>query len=268
MKRDLILLSIILGTIFSLVSCTKVVNINLNASSPRLIIEGSVSDQPASCSVKLSKSVNFDEPNTFPEVTGASVFISDDKGNHATLIESKPGSYSAPAFPGVPGRTYTLSVTSEGKTYTAVSTMPNAVAIDSISQDSFTMGFGRGTKVKYVRIQYHDPKGIENNYRFVEKINGSFSNSIYADNDLLRDGNVVTQEIIHTDPSLQTGDSIVIFLFTIDKPVFNYFEQLRHITQGFGGQTATPANPVTNLTNGALGYFSANAIRSKSIVIK
>jgi hypothetical protein len=268
MKRDLILLSVISGLIFSAISCTKIVNINLNASAPRLIVEGSISDQPASCSVKLSKSVNYNEPNTFPAVTGASVLISDDNGNNATLIENRPGSYSAPAFNGVPGMTYTLTVTSEGKTYTAVSRMPDPVAIDTISQDSLTMGFGRGTKVKFIRIQYHDPKGIENNYRFVEKINSTLSNSIYVDNDILRDGNIITQEIVHTDPSLLKGDSVVIFLYTIDKPVFNYFEQLRQITQGFGGQTATPANPVSNLTNGALGYFSANALRSKSIVIK
>jgi hypothetical protein len=267
MKRDLILLTIILGMIFSAISCTKVVNINLNSSAPRLIIEASISDQPASCLVKLSKSVNYDEPNTFPEVSGASVIISDDKGNNATLIENRPGSYSAPSFIGVPGRIYSLTVTSEGKTYSAASTMPAPIAIDTISQDSYTMGFGRGTKVIFVRIQFHDPKGIENNYRFVEEINSRLSNSIYVDNDQLRDGNIVTQEIVHTDPSLQPGDTVVIFLHTIDKPVYNYFDQLRQITDGYG-QTASPANPVSNLNNGALGYFSANAIRSKSIIIK
>ena len=254
--------------IFSAVSCTKVVNINLNSSAPRLIIEGSISDQPASCSVMLSKSINFDEPNTFPLVRGASVLVSDDIGNKVTLFENNSGSYSAPAFKGVPGRTYTLTVGTEGKTYTAVSTMPDPVVIDTIMQDSFTMGFGRGTKVKFVRIQYDDPKGIENNYRFVEEINGKFSSIIYADNDILRDGNKVTQDIIHIDPSLQTGDTVIIYLYTIDKPVFNYFEQLQQITQGYGGQAASPANPVSNITNGALGYFSANAIRSKSIIIK
>jgi hypothetical protein len=268
MKRKIILLPFNLILIFYAISCTKVVNINLNSSAPRLIIEGGISDQPASCIVKLSKSVNFDEPNTFPHVSGASVIISDDLGNKATLFENKPGSYFNVTLEGIPGRTYTLTVASEGKTYTAVSTMPDPVAIDTISQDSFTMGFGSGTKVKFVRIQYSDPKGIENYYRFVEENNGKLSNSIYTDNDILRDGNIVNQEIVHIDPSLQTGDRVVIYLYTIDKQVFNYFEQLRQITEGYGGQTATPANPVSNLTNGALGYFSANAIRSKSIVIK
>jgi hypothetical protein len=268
MKRYIILLPIVLSTLFSNISCTKVVKINLNASDPKLIIEGSISDQPFSCSVKLSKSVNFDEPNSFPAVTGSQVTLSDDLGNNSVLFENKPGLYTDPTIMGFAGRTYTLTVVSEGKTYKAVSTMPDPVAIDSISQDSFTMRFGKAAIVKFVKIQYQDPKGKDNNYRFVERINGRISNSIYADNDILRDGNLITQQIVHTDPSLQTGDSIVIYLYSIDKAVFNYFEQLRQITDSFGGQTATPANPISNFNNGALGYFSAEAIRSKSIIIK
>jgi hypothetical protein len=268
MRRFTILMLICLYLLFSGTSCTKVVKINLNASAPKLIIEGNISDQTISCLVKLTKSVNFDELNSFPKVSGATVSISDNIGNNYVLIETSPGLYIAPGVNGIPGRTYTLSVTVEGTTYTAVSYMPAPVSIDTISQESFMMGFGSPTKIKYVRLQFHDEKNVENYYRFVEEINGRLLTSIHADNDILRDGNIITQEIIHRDSTLHTGDNVKIYLYAIDRPVFSYLEQLRQATSGYGGQTASPANPVSNFTNGALGFFSANAVRSKSIRIK
>jgi hypothetical protein len=268
MKRAVLNTTVILLILFSTLSCTKVVNINLNNSAPKIIIEGSISDQPSSCSVKLSMTVNYDEPNVFPAVTGSLVTISDNLGNTAKLNETSRGFYSAPSFKGVPGRTYTLSVVANGKTYTAVSKMPDPIMIDTIYQDSFNRGnYGGGGILKFVVIQYKDPRGIDNYYRFVEKINKTETNAIYLDNDMLRDGNIIAQNIIRSDPSLKTGDSVRIFLMTIDKNVFNYFAQLNQITNNYG-PTATPANPISNFSNGALGYFSAYSVRSMSIVIK
>ena len=255
--------------ILPFLSCTKVVNINLNSSSPRLIIESSVSDQFNSCRVRLSLSVNYNEPNVFPPVTGATVILTDDLGNTISLNETTGGIYVSPAFKGEPGRTYTLTVTASGKTYIATSRMPAAVPIDTIYQDKLIRGaFRGGETIKFVVVRYLDPYGNGNYYRFVEKINMETQNSIYLDDDLLRDGSMITQNIVRADTSLKIGDSVRIYLQTIDKNVYNYFAQLRDVTSSFGGQTATPANPVSNFTGGALGYFSAYAVRSKSIVIK
>jgi hypothetical protein len=250
-------------------SCQKVVNIDLNEASPGIIIEGSISDQTYSCSVRLSTTVNYDEPNTFPAVSGAVVTINDDIGNIATLVETVSGKYTAASFAGVPGRTYTLKVQSGGKVYSAISKMPKPVLIDSIYQGYFMLGsFSGGGMIKYVVVRYLDPAGIDNYYRFIEKINISEMNSIFLDNDLIRDGEEITQTIVRTEPSVQTGDSVRIFLQTIDKNVFNYLSQLRDITGGFSGPNAAPGNPVSNFDNGALGYFSAFAVRSRSIRIQ
>jgi hypothetical protein len=260
--------TVIMLILFSTLSCTKVVNINLNSSTPKIIIEGSISDQISSCSVKLSMTVNYDEPNVFPAVTGSLVTISDNSGNIVKLNETIHGFYSAPLFRGVPGRTYTISVTASGKTYTAVSKMPPPVMIDTIYQDSFNRGnYGGGGILKFVVVKYKDPEGLENYYRFIEKINKTETSTIYLDDDMLRDGNVITQHIIRTEPSPETGDSVRIYLLTIDKDVYNYFAQLNQIINSFG-PTASPANPISNFSNGALGYFSAFSVRSMSIVIK
>jgi hypothetical protein len=269
MNRYLILCPIALLAVLSILSCTEVVDINLNSAAPKIIIEASISDQPFDCFVKLSKTVNFNEPNIFPKVTGSTIIISDDSGNTASFTETLPGFYTAPSFPGVTGRKYTLSVTSEGKSYSAASYMNNPIEIDSIWQDKYVLGnFAGGGTIKYVKIKYKDPEGEDNFYRIIQKINSTVYSDIIVDNDQLRDGNNITQEIFSIDPELKTGDTVSIYLQTIDKNVFNYFFQLSQVSgQSFGGQIASPANPITNIDNGALGYFSAYAVRSKMIII-
>jgi hypothetical protein len=38
-----------------------------------------------------------------------------------------------------------------------------------------------------------------------------------------------------------------------------------NVAAGNNFQTATPANPITNLSNGALGYFSAHTVQTVNI---
>lgn len=270
MKRTFLDSSALLVIAFALSSCTKVIDINLNAAAPKLVIEGNISDQPSSCIVKLSTTVNFDESNTFPPVTGAVITLSDNSGNAATLSETSPGIYTTSSMQAVIGRAYTLSVTTGGNTYTAISTVPNAVNIDTLTQDSISTGFGSSAKeTKYVNVLFNDPAGINNYYRFVEIINGAVSDAIFIDDDRLRDGFTITDGLFQRDSTLHTGDGVTVLLQSIDKGVFNYFTTFLQLTGGGrGGQTATPANPVSNINGGALGYFSAYSVRSKSIVIQ
>jgi hypothetical protein len=51
----------------------------------------------------------------------------------------------------------------------------------------------------------------------------------------------------------------------IDEAVYKYWYSL-HFNGGDGGNIATPANPVTNISGGALGYFSAQTVDRKTVI--
>jgi hypothetical protein len=52
----------------------------------------------------------------------------------------------------------------------------------------------------------------------------------------------------------------------VDRNIYNYFFTLANVTSNNSGfENATPANPVTNLTGGALGYFSAHSTQQTRI---
>ena len=107
---------VFIGIVTVLASCQKVINIDLNSVSPTIVIVGNLNDQPGPYTVTLNQTVNFSQPNTFPTVDGAFVTIADNAGTIDTLFETTTlGTYHTKKIMGVPGRTYTLSVTSNGK---------------------------------------------------------------------------------------------------------------------------------------------------------
>ncbi|MGZ4054884.1 MAG: DUF4249 domain-containing protein [Bacteroidia bacterium] len=270
--------SIALFVVVAISSCKKIINVDLNSAAPQLVVEGSVTDQPGPYLIKLSKSVNFSDDNVFPAFTGAAVTVSDNAGNSETLTETSPGNYTSASLVGTPGRAYTVSITAAGKSYSGISTMPFPVSIDTLIVDTTSHsgfgggpggggGGGGGTSIK-VDVLFNDPVGVANYYRLVEVVNGAEQNKIVITSDNLRDGTLIDRTLSFGDDILHHGDSVTVFLQSIDKNVYEYFRTLNQIVSGGGGlQASTPDNPTTNLNNKALGYFSAYAVRSKKIVI-
>lgn len=249
-------------SMFSLPACQKVIDIDLNSASPQIVIEAAISDGSESAAVRVSRTVNFDEPNVFPPVVGALVTLSDNAGNTEALTETLPGYYSASTMAGIPGRIYTLTVNIGSEKYVARSTMPPVVEIDSLEVEKDPI---HGEKI--ISVHFKDPIGISNYYRFVEILNGLQQEFIFLIDDRLRDGTTVTSTLLAQDNKLKSGDSVSVRLESIDEGTFEYFRTAAQISSQGRGQTASPANPRTNLSNGALGYFSAYSARSRAIVI-
>lgn len=267
------ILSIAIISVSLFTSCTEVIELDLNTSLTQTVIEGNIRTNGDSTLVKITQSVNFDESNNFPLVENAIVTVSDDAGNSETLIEKSPGNYSSSVFLGVSGRTYILNVDSEGKNFTSQSTIPTQVNFDSLIVEEVTgggggPGGGGGSGTSYrVTIQYTDPASEINYYRFVEYHNGEPQSNAFVFDDRLNNGNFVSTELVSFNRKLNSGDTLTLEMQCIDKPVYDYFHSFGNL---FGGpqNSATPANPYTNIVGSKLGYFSAHTTQSKSFIIQ
>ena len=122
----------LVATLFFLTSCEKEINLDLEDKSGNIVIEGNVTNQTGPYYVKVTKSVAFTEENKYPEVANAIVVISDNTGQADTLQYVADGLYRTTHLVSTPGNTYDLNVTAEGKNYTAESTMPQPVTLDSL----------------------------------------------------------------------------------------------------------------------------------------
>jgi hypothetical protein len=70
------------------------------------------------------------------------------------------------------------------------------------------------------------------------------------------------------DNSIKIGDLVQIDMQCIDSAIYKYWYSLNRSATGGGQNSATPANPVTNMTGGALGYFSAHTLESRTLVVQ
>jgi hypothetical protein len=247
-------------------SCQKVVTLKLNNAPPQLIIEGNLTDGADPDTVKVLRSVNFYADNSFPTVSGAVVTISDNTGAKDNLTEVLPGNYITHTLRGVPGNTYTLSVTLNDTTYTASSTMPQPVPIDSVTFSNSSQ-INKSEIVPVVNFQ--DPPGIANYYRAEEHINGAlYAKRYFVFSDRLSDGRYLRLDLTPDSTNMQSGDILRVDVYSVDQNDYNYFFELNKnaSTGGFDTNTS-PANPTTNLSNGAYGYFSAHTVLSKTVTV-
>lgn len=247
-------------------SCQEVVDIDLNTTDPQIVVEGIVTDAPGPYTVRITKTVNFDELNEYPAVSGAFVTLSDGSLTD-TLTEATPGRYqTVRLLQGIPGRTYQLRiVTADGQTFAATSTMPAQVLFDSLEQSSISAP-GQGPTTVVVPV-YRDPVGTGNYYRFVQWKNDTLLTDINVRDDRNNDGLRVTQPIFSLSTELEPGDVLRLEFQTIDRPTYKYFIALG----GSGGgpnNESVPGNPDNNFGGACLGYFSAHTVQQRVLVVE
>lgn len=250
-----------------LAACQKVIDVKLDNSDVRYIVTGKVTDQHGGCQVIITQSKAFSDNNQFPGVGGANVTIEHD-GIATGLAPSSAGVYSNDTLTGQPGHAYRLMIHLDGMTWTASSTMPAPVGLDSLYTRTSVLGDGL-----YITVVYKDPPNVNNYYHFIQYINGRKEPSIFVSDDEFSDGLTVKSQLNYNndteDPArdITKGDSVSIEMICTDAAVYQFWYSLSNGATG-NNNTASPANPVSNITGGAMGYFSAQTIRQRSLIAR
>jgi hypothetical protein len=251
-------------------SCRKVIDVDIEGVEPKYVVEAVITDRPGDSRVLLSTTKDVSENNQFPAVSGATVLVTDDAGIVTTFTEDSAGTYTAPAFTGVIGKKYSLQININGKTFTAESKMPERVKMDTLYISDEIL-FGENTKL--ANTSYQDPPGKGQCYRYIQYINDKKTKTIFTNNDDYIDGNYVEAKLWYLtdddsaeEEKIKTGDTVRLDMLCIDQAVYKFWFSLTQSATG-NSQSASPANAVTNITGGALGYFSAHTVQSKTLVV-
>jgi hypothetical protein len=254
MNRKIItVLSLSIAILSLFTSCEKVIDLELKDSEPVIVIYADIDDESDNQYVRISKTYSFTEPNKFNAVTGARVIVTNQTGGVINFSEISPGVYQSPRFRGRSGVRYTLDVTAEGQKYTAVSTMPEKVFLDSLNFREISF-FGKTSS--YLVANFQDPAGVQNQYRYLLSVKSKVVEDVVTE-DRFNDGNKVANTIFHELDDLEPGDAIELDLQCIDRNVYRYYYAFGQ-NLGEGGPPVAPANPPSNISNGALGIFSVH----------
>lgn len=254
-----------ISSILFLSSCTEVIDIPLADADRQVVVQASLYNVPGFSQVVLNKSGSFYEPGAYPALSGAAVTISDGNGNTHLLEESRDGVYQSPNLIGQEGQTYHLEIEYEGETFQSTSVMQAPVQIDSISYEvAEETPFREAGWMIQVHFTSKNPRDTHLKFRLV--VNDTILPQLFLYDGNLPRGGANQYRFITT--SVQSGDRVQIITEALDKAAFSYFDQLAELTgDAFGPPSAAPANPESNLSGGALGYFAAVAASFKEVVV-
>jgi len=247
-------------------ACKKVIDVDLKGTTPQIVIEGNITDAGGPYVVRITKTVDFSANNVYPPVTNAVVTITDSTMKHTEQLQQiDSGVYVTSTIIGQTHHTYGMAVDIDGQRYTASSTMPRRVQLDSITFAE-NVNFNNQQEINAV-VNFQDPATVGNYYMFTEYVNSRQIPDIFVFEDRLSAGRYIEEPLFNDSSYLQKGDTLVLSMDCIDQNTYNYFFTLLNVTGNNNFQSVTPSNPVTSISNGALGYFSAHTSQRAAISV-
>jgi len=277
------LLSISVLFIF-IISCTEEVDIELDSTYTRLVVYGEITTDTAVHRVELKKSADYFFNQPAERVSNAFVELSyGDKSLRLVENPNFPGIYETPSnFYGIVGETYNLSINGvdidedgQSEEYTASSYLPAVNDIDSITLKYTSNSFFSGWEIQ---VWTYDPPDIRNYYAFKSIVNNKLVSDtlteIVIQNDDLFNGNYtfgITSQFLDDakDGEKATkGDTVTFEANGITEEYFNFLFEAQ--SESFGQNplfSGPPANISSNISNGALGFFTAYSVSRSSAIV-
>ncbi len=266
----------VLITILLFTSCQKVIDVDLNDANPAYVIEANLYEGTNDFQVKITQTTSYFGTSNPALINDAIITLIDPSNVSHTVSSIGNGLYKLPNFNATNNSKYQLIVSAGGNTFTAESTLPFHTNIDSLSYQDFG-GFGGGPgggsgnpeDTYLIFTHFQDSVAIPNHYRIIITRNDTLLNKpfdYYLLDDKIRDGQYFDAPLFTN--LFSKGDSLDIELLSMDASVLDYFNTLSEILTSDANTSAAPANPNSNFSNGALGYFGAFTRSKKSIRIQ
>jgi len=276
-------------SLFALLSCQEDINLDIKEGAKKIVVEGNIENgkvaevivtrnSPLFSAIDLSNIVVFNA-----NVYVSNGIITDTLEMDTLLTTSNPFVYVGKNILGQAGQVYYLTVEVDGNTYTAQTTIPNPVALDSVwwqpQPPEDTLGFAWANLT--------EPVGAGNAYKWLAKSptrivnnNGNFAilnrrylapfGSVFDDKFI--DGKSFefaynrpfdATESAFDDPNdnsfdgyYTNKDTVYIKFCAIDYATAKFYSTYEQALQSNGNPFASPVTIIGNMNGGALGVWA------------
>lgn len=271
-------LTYIFAVVLLLSSCTERIEIELDSTYERLVVEGHITTDTTTHWVRLTHSKDYYSGDPVKEISNAEVYLSDGS-NTLELVESteNPGYYNTPDdFYGIPGTYYDIEINlpekiGESSSYSAQSELRPVGPIDSIQ-----VVYNEDWEGYEVRIYAWEPPTTDW-YIFQVLKNGILLtdtiDEFWTSDDRFFNGNYTNGITVgfldanNEEEKPQEGDTITLKMSGITKDYYNFIIQLQDQTFEYRNPlfSGPPANVITNIPE-ATGFFAAYSTTYSSVV--
>lgn len=262
-----------------LAGCDIPIDLDIQQTPPQMTIEALVTDRPGKQFVRLTLSTGFYDESGAVGITDAVVTLRDDLGSNVSFIHytgtdtDSVGLYLPPAgYAGQIGRTYTLTIQTQSRVFEATDKLTRVTSIDSLAyrpnrfvQDDPPLD----GKIYELLIYAKEPQDTKDYYMVKYYRNDSLTYNGDTDVYVLDDYGV--GESIDGIPStvlFAIDDKAGLEMYSLSRDGFLFYNDLVTIMNSDGGMfSPPPANPRTNFSGGALGFFQVSAVSSREVVL-
>jgi hypothetical protein len=265
-------------------SCVEKINVDLDPTYVRLVVDGSVSTDTSRYSINLTQTADYFYNAPIPRVTNANVAIFDGDSTYSLkeTVPGKSGVYEFGSdFHGIAGKTYTLNISLASEiggnsNYSSSCQLMSVTHLDSTSvlfhEDWGEDGFYE------VKVFAQEPGNEVNYYMFNLYRNGvlmsdSISKVVVSDDKYINGSYINGLGTFYLNNSnpwerLFPGDIITLQMSGITKEYYNFVDEVKAAGFNIPFFVGPPANVVGNVNNGAVGFFTAYSNSYATTIVK
>ena len=257
---------IIMACSWLFISCEDVIEVDLTTAEPKLVVEASINwykgTDGAVQEIRLSQTAGYFEEST-PTIDEAIVQVIGPNSTLFTFESIGDGIYRCSDFvPELEG-SYQLQILWNNQEYVATERLVPVVSIATIEQNA--EGGFLGDQYE-VRMRFLDPANTANYYLTRFDVSSSTLPDLSALADTFFDGNYGFSS--YSDEDLQPGDDLILQLYGISAPYYDYMRKILAIAGSAGGSpfSTPPATVRGNIRNTSdaseliLGYFRLSEV--------
>ena len=270
-----------------LFSCEKEVTLDLPQAEDKIVIEGAIELNQFPY-VIITKNSSYFEPvdtNTIVDmlVTEATVTVSDGEITDSLQLSINPFvlpyiMYMGNTIKGEVGKTYTLNIKYEGRTYTAEAFIPPPVELDSVR---FKHVKEPEDSIGLLWIYFQDPDTVGNFYRGYTKTLNKDQSFVHpyssVSDDIFANGRQISYALNRGwDPaqgedyfededtfpwwSYVLGETVVVKFSTLDATHYDFWYSVEQQMATDGNPFASPTSVRTNIEGGAMGIWGGYGV--------
>ncbi|MHA4843837.1 DUF4249 domain-containing protein [Flavitalea antarctica] len=289
-------------------SCEKDITIDVKANEPQLIVEAYINNLlPEYNYVILTKSMDYFSPDfQGAAVSNAQVTITEGESNgdgtfrwnssSRIVLEETNNSRIPPEYRkglyvdqktiatlrtgptgliAKPGKYYLLEISSEGKNYNAITSLPSIITIDTLTTGHPYIDVAEGNVPKArVTVNYKDPDTIGNRQLFYwrqEKNRDGFGWGALSSNRRINGTDDLTngQYLTLTQPyGFNYNELVTYYMVSVTREVYTFWDTFNKARNN-DGPFSTPVELIGNINGpNVTGCFSGFSVSSKSVVVK
>lgn len=253
--------------------CTETIDVKLDSSYIRLVVDGGLTTDSLQRSVTLSKSASYFYNQPPEMVSGAVVTISD--GSFIDTLREDAvhnrGRYWLDSnFRGVTGKTYSLDVRLPEKIggfseYASQCRIMKVARLDSIKANFYPQYGKNGMWT--ISIYAQEPADEMNFYMLKWYRNGvlmsdsiqkwATSDDKYFNGSYIKGLTAFYINNSHPWETIRSGDTIMVQMSGITKEYYNFIDQVKQAGYQIPLFSGPPANVEGNISNGGVGFFTA-----------